>query len=482
MFKKILILSLFLSIFTGKIVLAKEIKVSSFKDISREHQSYETIKKLVEKYNILIGFPDGNFFGDKKLTRFEMAEIILKLIENLDKSQREKILMIEKIDRSNLKKLLDDYSEEIKYLTKKNEYIEDQLDLLEMNKNIDKQQFDDFLSKQPFLFTGSIAFRYQLITKKFGDWNDSTPQSRVSLGIKNRESGIIDYGIALVTGNPNKPVNTWWKLGDFFSRIGFNLDKFFITYNPQENLSFSIGKFSDPFSNSELLFDAEMNLQGANQVIKFKEINNWLKSFSLTTGEIIVNMDSSGENSFMLGGVAEIGLAPSEIIRVVLRNGYYHYLGEDNIALSQNIFGNSNSNSLEKSGGYQNGFRIFNSFAKVSFNFNDNFPLLLSGDYLHNFAALAENKAFQLSSRIGNSILPGNFFVGYNFKYLEKDAVIALFTEDQLGRTDTYAHEFFVGLKVFENTILSLTAQTQNKISQSEENSYTVRSNLIYNF
>jgi hypothetical protein len=63
----------------------------SFKDVPNDHWSYAAIEKLASlNPKVFIGDPDGMFRGKRNLTRYEMAVIIARLLENLDANYAKK--------------------------------------------------------------------------------------------------------------------------------------------------------------------------------------------------------------------------------------------------------------------------------------------------------------------------------------------------------------------------------------------------------
>lgn len=52
-------------------------------DVSPGHWSYEAVRDLAEK-GIVLGYPDGQFLGDRALTRYEMATIIQRILRQMD--------------------------------------------------------------------------------------------------------------------------------------------------------------------------------------------------------------------------------------------------------------------------------------------------------------------------------------------------------------------------------------------------------------
>jgi len=73
----ILLLALTVSAFAG-----------SFADVPANHWAYEAVNKLVAA-GLITGYPDGTFKGQNTLTRYEVATILARLLENLAEARAE---------------------------------------------------------------------------------------------------------------------------------------------------------------------------------------------------------------------------------------------------------------------------------------------------------------------------------------------------------------------------------------------------------
>lgn len=57
----------------------------SFKDVPKEHWAYEAVQKLADD-GVVTGYIDGEFKGEKQITRYEMSMIVAKAIDAYDKA------------------------------------------------------------------------------------------------------------------------------------------------------------------------------------------------------------------------------------------------------------------------------------------------------------------------------------------------------------------------------------------------------------
>lgn len=67
-------------------VLALGISVSAanpFSDVTPNDWAYQAVVDLSEQ-GVVVGYPDGTFRGERNITRFEMAQIIARMLANED--------------------------------------------------------------------------------------------------------------------------------------------------------------------------------------------------------------------------------------------------------------------------------------------------------------------------------------------------------------------------------------------------------------
>ncbi|GIW22196.1 MAG: hypothetical protein KatS3mg068_1203 [Candidatus Sericytochromatia bacterium] len=56
-------------------------KAEQFIDLKNDHWASEAVKNIVNKYQLMKGYPDNTFKGDNTLTRYELASVLYKFIE-----------------------------------------------------------------------------------------------------------------------------------------------------------------------------------------------------------------------------------------------------------------------------------------------------------------------------------------------------------------------------------------------------------------
>ncbi|HEY9841607.1 MAG TPA: putative porin [Candidatus Obscuribacterales bacterium] len=453
-----------------------------YPDVPADHWARQALDELAHKYGLVMGYPDGSFQGQRALTRFEMAAMLLRLMQT-------RMSQADPADKQLVDKLAAEFKQELEDLNTKTreelDAIYDRLDLVEADSF---ERSEDLLQKLglrlPFRLSGDLAFRYEHVTPNIADLDttiSSTPQTRLTLSIDSTDEALpFAYGTRLSLGNPRNAGNPWWRLGDFFARVDVGFDRFFVSWRPSSFLDFTVGKFRNLYSNSELLMDTDVQPEGAFQRLHFENITPFWSSAALTLGETVVNMNPLYQgNIFMLSAKGDTRFQFTPALSLDLSAGYHHWLKEGLLYGANQIAAN-NDQVVRIVGNKQNNtpgteFGILDGFARLSWNLTDTLPLTLSVDYLYNLKAPAKNQALQAGLSLGQLRNPGDWQLAYFFKYLEADASVSYFVEDQLGGTDVRAHEGQALVKVWDKTTLFATYQLANGLTFQDTFRHTVR-------
>ena len=90
---------------------ASVVAVNELSDVEGNEWAYKAVQELVEKYDVLEGYPDGTYKGQKPSTRFELAAAVYDLATYFSDEIGQ-----DRGDLAKLAKLLDEFSNEIKTL------------------------------------------------------------------------------------------------------------------------------------------------------------------------------------------------------------------------------------------------------------------------------------------------------------------------------------------------------------------------------
>ena len=130
--KSLLVISFVLSSFQAVYAQAAKQKdasvvaVNELSDVEGDEWAYKAVQELVEKYDVLEGYPDGTFKGKQPSTRFELAAAVYDLATYFSDE-----IAVDRDDLSKLAKLLDEFSSDIKAIQGRVEQLETKVTAVE---------------------------------------------------------------------------------------------------------------------------------------------------------------------------------------------------------------------------------------------------------------------------------------------------------------------------------------------------------------
>ena len=368
-----------------------------------------------------------------------------------------------------------------------------------------KQQTIKSSWAQRITLSGDLRLRYQQDT--FSDDNDDSlaepmdPTSqrnttqdrtrfryRARLGMKAklldfRESNVgnVEVGFRMTTGNDDDPVSTNDTMGDYFNRDGFVFDRAYIKYkwspinpfiNRMPQLSLVGGRFENPWVSSDLVWDSDVNFEGA--ALSFKTDTEQMRSFNifLTAGIFPLQEEEfSCDDKWLWGGQLGIEYKPRYDMAFTLAAAYYDYRnieGVQNTTDYPNLYdytaplymqyGNTLMDIDPESGSVvaalATDYNILDLYLNMNFGFFYPIQIILEGQYVQNFGFDKERVAlvtddddpvedtdgYMVGATLGyqDIVNYGEWSIGLKYKYLGADAVLDAFTDSDfhLGGTN----------------------------------------------
>jgi len=125
--------------------------VTEITDINDTHWAYKSIEALIEKYQIMEGFPDKTFRGAKTLTRYELAAALYKVMTKVDE-------MLEDVGDDEMKKLLPTLQDDLKAIAALQ--LEFKKELTEI-KGTNTKLEERILKLEKVKFSGEVQVRYR---------------------------------------------------------------------------------------------------------------------------------------------------------------------------------------------------------------------------------------------------------------------------------------------------------------------------------
>jgi hypothetical protein len=313
---------------------------------------------------------------------------------------------------------------------------------------------------------------------------------RARIGLTANVADEISGTVRLATGNSNDPISTNQTFSNVFTQNSINLDWAFMTIKPGKTFGLEpgwgqivLGKFPVLLAReSEMIWDDDLAPEGATETLNLWERREgFLRSVRLNALQWEVSETNNNNDSWIAGGQAAVDTAFGSTATWSTSIADYNYIDMNRVAStylsqfsgsasaancspaqlakdptstcyapnsSQNTsLANSNSVLLSapdsagnrKITGYANGFNVINVGTEVDFPnpFGVGIPAGVWGDYANNTEASSHNNGVSIGFGLGKAMRdwyhdslknPGDWGLGYTWEWVEKDAVVSLFS------------------------------------------------------
>jgi uncharacterized coiled-coil protein SlyX len=304
---------------------------------------------------------------------------------------------------------------------------------------------------------GDFRYRHEWTDDETKTSDRNRDRIRARIGVYGKVDEEFDYGFRLASGNDESPTSTNQDLGDSFSKKELWLDLAYVDYHPASVKGLNVygGKIKNPYytvGNSDLMFDTDVNPEGiAGKYVT--KVSDTTELFAVAGGYYVTERDTEAETSLwgFQGGV-KYDLDKDQGQYITVGGGYYDYGNLKGTALTfpspANFFGNSTTD-----GGFAKDFNIVQAFAEYGFNYG-NIPVRLFLDYDNNTAAdNNDDNAYLAGLMIGDNKKAGDWQFGYNYRDIEADSLVGVFTDGTFGGggTNVKGHKFSIGYQIAKN-------------------------------
>jgi uncharacterized protein YxjI len=321
--------------------------------------------------------------------------------------------------------------------------------------------------------SGDFRYRHEYTDDEAASSARSRDLYRVRLGFDAKINENTDFNFRLVSGS-DKPYGTNQTLDGGFSSKDIWIDRAALNYHGFDRFNIIAGKMANPFysvGKSQLIWDVDVSPEGG--ALKYAaEIDNSSSVFA-NFGGMWVEEDDSDVDQGMFGG--QVGIETKYGYgKLTAGMSYFDYGNvEDEPAVYNSINGFGNTtvpNGSEQS--YLYDYNLLEAFAAYDFNVGQK-TMCVYGDYVKNIASnVQEDTGWLVGCTFGKAKLAGSWDMGYNYRDIESDAVLGVFTESDFlgGGTNSKGHKFAFNYALEKNFITGLTYAVGEKGDQ--QNNY----------
>jgi hypothetical protein len=319
-------------------------------------------------------------------------------------------------------------------------------------------------------------FRYRYENREVADAIKKDRQRiRLRVGTYGKANDFTDFGVRLAGGDKKDATSTNQDEGDNASKKTVWLDQMFVDLHPEifGGAHMFLGKMPQPWITygSGLIWDTDLNPEGIALTYEKQFLPVKLKA---NTGSFVLKENDGDEDIRLWSGqvAVEKTIGPGTLTLGV--SDYY----VANANFSTNLTGTKGNFNTPNTG-----FNMVEGFGSYGFTVLK-LPILLNGQYVVNVdATSSEDTAYLGGITVGKAKEKGTWEIGYTYRDIEKDAVIAGFNDsDFAGETWTgcSGHRFSGKYQVFKNMSADLAYILSTDYTGQDAN--TLQADLNFKF
>ena len=358
------------------------------------------------------------------------------------------------------------------------------LQIASANTSIDKEpEGTDAaqLAKQLWgeFFSADARFRQESIFRD-GSPNRYRYRIRLRMGGNFPVHSKVNLGFRMVTGATDDPTTGNVDLDNYFSKKGFNLDRLFLRYTPSQSLTITMGKFPNPFEGVELVFHNDVQLEGAAQQFRVKDVG-FIRQVQLNLGQFVLDEIKSRPDTNLFAG--QLFVEGFYLKGLSFGATLYEYRNEDNIAqaVEAGRLGGGDTNTRLGAGTgtstYLSEFRTVEGLAKYEFAIAS-VPSWLLGAYAQNLLADSDDKAYWVEIGVGPIPHLGQLRALHRYVWVERESMISNYNNADIFNPNAHGHELKFVLPIEKNISVEVLYFIAKDIIASDANPYQHKTRL----
>jgi hypothetical protein len=366
----------------------------------------------------------------------------------------------------------------------------------------------------PFAFSGDFRLRAEPTFGGPVDRSQDRFRERIRLRF-NAEAKLNDQlkgGFSIASGDLNNPISTNQTSNQYDTRKPIAIDRAYATYTPSwfKPLTLTGGKFVYPWFNTELVWDKDLNPEGAGETLAFNIKTPLLKKISVVGFQLpfaenkrTAPNDKSLYNTMVYGEQLQTFWQLGDRVKLSAYASFYDWKFADSIALSLltansaspddallALNNNGEQNSIATvtvtnpttgaktitSAQFASKFGILDSLAQLDIMTpSQRWPLTFIGDFAENTRACGNVKnipavavysapcdprarhGYWLEASIGRTQKKGDWQFSYTRIVIQREAVIGAFNYSEIyPANNVEIHRSEILYQLFDNVTLQL--------------------------
>jgi hypothetical protein len=291
--------------------------------------------------------------------------------------------------------------------------------------------------------------------------------------------------ITRFAGGGADPTSTNQSFDDAFENKDFWIDQVYAVYKPSlvPGLELGGGKFKNPFVCTDIIWDSDVNPEGAYEKYTY---SGW-KRFQLftTLGQMVLEEQKGGKDAYLLAWQGGFKAEIHPRAKWTLVCTYYDYDNLDESELWEDYLCRNSGRDSDGDGiidEFAYGYHLLNFTNFLEFKINK-IPVQLFCDYVKNQATdVDDDTAFAAGFKLGEAKKKGSWEFSYKYASIEKDAVIGAFCDSDFGHASRKGHKAGIAYQLWDKVTLKLTGYFIEEEDGPKNEYNMIHSDIVFKF
>ncbi|RKY29482.1 MAG: hypothetical protein DRP79_00240 [Planctomycetota bacterium] len=334
--------------------------------------------------------------------------------------------------------------------------------------------------------SGDLRLRYEgRFYKRDEKRERNRGRFRLRVQLEKEISDELLVGFRLASGSSSDATSTNQTFTSTFSEKSIWIDRAYVIYKPKwlKGLTLGGGKWKNPFVHTDLVWDSDVNPEGAYESFKY-EVCNGFTPF-ITLGQMMVQENKGAlEDANLMAYQAGFDLKLADSVKLTFAGTFYNFLNYEEAGNFPKADGNTS-----KSGGRLTAedFNVLNLTTKVKFKVG-RLPFEVYGDYVKNLGEKEvgtgsnEDKGLAVGFKIGKAKKKGTWEVGYKYARIEANAAPGALNDSDFGHSDTRGHKVGFKYAVHDKVTFGVTGLFTEPIVADDSPKTTLQVDIVLKF
>ena len=249
--------------------------------------------------------------------------------------------------------------------------------------------------------------------------------------------------------------------GEDFNDKGIFLARAYAEYKPNrfKGLGVGAGKFKKNFYNTDIMWDTDVNPDGAFEYYRYQGSKVFEPFIYL--GQMVVNENNRTPDAMLYLNQAGFtwNVGP---VKWEFAGSYYSWSNLNGTKwMHDGAYNKGGGNSFitDPATGnidYEYGYKLWEAYSQIGFKLGP-YPAIVYLDYIYNAAdgvPSDENKAYNFSFKIGDEAKKGAYSFYYKYAYIEQNAVLGCLNDQDFYGANRKGHKVALHYWPYGNTLL----------------------------